>query len=321
MTDHGGLTRLLLAAGSGIVVGAVAVPAIIAWQRRAALGQHVYEDGPGAHAAKEGTPTMGGVAFALAAVAGAAFAAFSRPTLLLCALVVGAALIGLADDMLALRRQRALGLRARAKFGWLLGLAMLYAVEVSLSQPDHLTQLWFGGSVRLPEWAWFALTVAAIVGAANAVNLTDGLDGLAVGTTLAPLLLIVMLVGDSVGAAAFGACLAFAWFNLHPARAFMGDTGSLALGALLAGLAVQHGLLLLLPFAGAVFVVEALSVMAQVASFKLTGRRIFKMSPLHHHFELSGWPERRVTGAFVAASVIAAALFAAAMLLSQGASA
>jgi phospho-N-acetylmuramoyl-pentapeptide-transferase len=163
-------------------------------------------------------------------------------------------------------------------------------------------------------WAWAVLAVLAIVGAANAVNLTDGLDGLAAGATIPALIALQLtaryeaIVGvQSIGDAVLGSLLVFLWYNRHPAKIFMGDTGSLALGALLAGLAIQAGALLLLPLFGIVFVAEALSVIVQVVSFKTTGRRVFRMSPLHHHFELSGWRETVVTATFVMTAVAVAA--------------
>jgi phospho-N-acetylmuramoyl-pentapeptide-transferase len=305
---------LLISFLTVLAVGAiVAVPVIlwlIAWQRRRELGQQIYEDGPATHTVKRGTPTMGGLAFVAAAIVGSVLFTYyfwqGTPLLLL---VLAAAAIGFADDYLKLVHRRALGLRARAKFGLLLLVACAFvAWEAHAPLGNGLRmQAWFGEWkwIVLPTWVWGALAVAAIVGAANAVNLTDGLDGLAAGTILPPLLFVAALSWSSIGVAVVGACAAFLFFNRHPARIFMGDTGSLALGALLGGLATEHAALLILPLIGAVFVAEALSVMLQVAYFKMTGKRIFKMSPLHHHFEMSGWTETRVTTTFIAASFCA----------------
>ncbi|HXM18147.1 MAG TPA: phospho-N-acetylmuramoyl-pentapeptide-transferase [Candidatus Tumulicola sp.] len=290
----------------GGVLAAIVVPGVIAWQRQRGLSQQIYEDAPSSHAVKAGTPTMGGIAFAIAALAGALFpienAVEALP--LLC-LVLAAACIGFADDYLILSKHRALGLRARAKFSLLAVAALGFVIWEATRMPLHGAQMWFGGPVLLPTWVWAILAVLAIVGAANAVNLTDGLDGLAAGSAIPPLLLMTYVSGNGLAASVLGACGGFLYYNRHPARIFMGDTGSLALGALLGGLAIDSGLLLLLPLIGVVFVVETLSVMAQVASFKMTGKRILKMSPLHHHFELSGWSESRVTLTFVAASLVA----------------
>ncbi|HEV2037648.1 MAG TPA: phospho-N-acetylmuramoyl-pentapeptide-transferase, partial [Candidatus Eremiobacteraceae bacterium] len=278
------------------------------------LGQHVYEDAPKSHTLKAGTPTMGGIAFVCAALAGCAIGGFGPSALALAALVVAAGAIGLADDMLILRARRALGLRARWKFALIALAAIGYSAWVYRTGLAGPQQAWFGTTVTLPLWLWWALAVLAIVGTANAVNLTDGLDGLAAGASIPVLIGLLLtaryqnIMGPTiVGDAVLGALLAFLWFNRHPARIFMGDTGSLALGALLAGLAIQSGALLLLPLFGMVFVLEALSVIAQVVSFKSTGKRIFKMSPIHHHFELSGWRETAVTSTFVVFASLAAA--------------
>ncbi|MDQ2817746.1 MAG: phospho-N-acetylmuramoyl-pentapeptide-transferase [Candidatus Eremiobacteraeota bacterium] len=293
--------------GLGAVIAAVVVPLTIAAQQRAALGQQIYEDGPRSHGVKQGTPTMGGLAF-IAAVLTAAAAKSSLAEVPLAGLTLAAGCIGLVDDLLIVRKRRALGLRARTKSALLLVAALAYVAIVSRTQPAHATQAWFGHAVTMPQWLWFLLAVVAINATAHAVNITDGLDGLAAGSVAAPLAVLAYASHDALAIAVLGACLGFLWFNRHPARIFMGDTGSLALGALLAGCAIQANMLLVLPMLGLVFVIEALSVIAQVASFKTTGKRILKMSPLHHHFELSGWPEQRVTHAIVAASFMAAAI-------------
>jgi phospho-N-acetylmuramoyl-pentapeptide-transferase len=290
---------------AGFVVCTIVVTLLINWQRGKQIGQQVYEDGPKAHASKQGTPTMGGIAFLAAAIVGLIFAHNATDVRLL-VLAGGAGAIGAVDDLIILVNRRALGLRARWKFALLALLAVAYlSMQQSGSGPLGYHERWFGSDVSLPPWLWWFLSIGAIVGAANAVNLTDGVDGLATGTVIPPLLILSLASLSGVSIAVLGACAAFLWFNWHPAKIFMGDAGSLLLGALLAGDAIQSGWLLVLPFFGLVFVIEALSVIAQVASFKLTGKRIFKMSPLHHHFELSGWSERRVTTTFVAVSVIA----------------
>lgn len=292
---------------AGFVVCTIVVPLLINWQRQKQIGQQVYADGPKAHAAKQGTPTMGGVAFLLAALIGMVFSRNANDIWLLM-LVGGAGVIGAADDLLILLKRRALGLRARWKFALLGVLAVTYLASVqSGSSALGYQELWFDFPLvhALPPWLWWLLSIGAIIGAANAVNLTDGVDGLATGTVIPPLLILSFVASSTLSVGVLGACAAFLWFNRYPAKIFMGDAGSLILGALLAGDAIQGRWLLLLPFLGLVFVVEALSVIAQVVSFKLTGKRIIKMSPLHHHFELSGWSERRVTTSFVIASVLA----------------
>ena len=312
------MTSTIWPFGAGFIACAIIVPFLIQWQRGRQLGQQIYEDGPKSHAAKQGTPTLGGLAFIVAAALGLIFATGANDTKLF-VLAAGAGTIGAADDFIILMRRRALGLKARWKVAFLtvLALGYLYWLQ-SGSAPLGFSEIWFGTSgIVLPAWLWWALSLCAIVGAANAVNLTDGLDGLATGTALAPLLLLGLGALSSVSLAVLGACTAFLWFNRHPAKIFMGDAGSLLLGSLLAGAAIQSGLLLLLPFIGFVYVVEALSVIAQVVSFKLTGKRILKMSPLHHHFELSGWNERWITATFVAASVLVTFAVMAAMIWSH----
>jgi phospho-N-acetylmuramoyl-pentapeptide-transferase len=306
----------------GVAISAILIPLLIRWQRRAALGQQIYEDGPSSHAVKQGTPTMGGIALVIAAALGVYLSIwpfrtneYSIQILPLLYLVVAAGAVGFIDDYLIVVRRRPLGLRARAKFGLLLVLAICfvwYESTLPSTFPSNHSALWFGGIVHLPAWLWWVLSVGAIVGTANAVNLTDGLDGLAAGTAI-PVLIFLALFSDAVLMLPLvGACAGFLYFNRHPARIFMGDTGSLALGAFIGGVAVHYGLVLLLPLAGIVFVIEALSVIIQVASFQTTGKRVFRMTPLHHHFELLGWKESRVSASFAAASWIAALIIIAA---------
>jgi len=299
------MTSTIWPFGAGFIVCAIFVPYLIRWQRGRHLGQQIYEDGPKSHAAKQGTPTLGGLAFIAAAALGLIFTTGANDTKLF-VLAAGAGAIGAADDFIILFRRRALGLKARWKFGLLALLAIAYLSWLqSGASPLGYREVWFGGSLAMPAWLWWVLSLCAIVGAANAVNLTDGVDGLATGTALAPMVVLALTSLSSVSFGVLGACTAFLWFNRHPAKIFMGDAGSLLIGALLAGAAIQGRWLLLLPLAGVVYVIEALSVIAQVVSFKLTGKRIFKMSPLHHHFELSGWSEGRIVATFVAASVVA----------------
>jgi phospho-N-acetylmuramoyl-pentapeptide-transferase len=307
----------------GAAIAAIVIPLVIRFQRRASLGQQIYEDGPATHQAKQGTPTMGGLAFpvaALIAIPVSMFPAFAATA----AVILGGA-IGFIDDFIIVRMRRALGLRARWKLLALAAVAFFVASasDQSLSADRALYgcdsayhwgfqyQWWFGSLVTLPYAVSLILAVLAVVGCANAVNLTDGVDGLAAGTVLPPLIVLTALTGSGTAVVVLGAVIVFLFFNLHPAKVFMGDTGSLALGTLLAALAIDAHVLLFLPLLGIVFVVEALSVIAQVISFKLTGKRIFKMSPLHHHFELSGWSEKKVTAIFSAVSVLASAAFCA----------
>lgn len=300
---------IVLGAVVALVAGALALPLL----RRLRIYQHAYEDAPQSHQQKTGTPTMGGLIFVAAMVA--MLPATRAPLLLpLGLLTIVCAGIGALDDFLGVRLGRNRGLRARTKFlaTALVAVVFLRAIDASLGFFPRDVLFRVGGySLTAPHWLWLLLGIAAITATIHAVNLTDGLDGLAAGTMLPPLAVMVpiaaramvpaAMIGAAVGA---GACVGFLFYNRHPAKLFMGDTGSLALGALLSGVAILTGEMLLLLIVGGVFVAETLSVIGQVAYFKITnGKRIFKMSPLHHHFELSGWPETRVTARFWLASL------------------
>ncbi len=302
----------------GFLVAALAAAALLGLFGRLQIRQHAYEDAPQTHRAKTGTPTMGGVVFVVVLLAACAV---SRAPLLpeLVFFVALCAGIGAVDDVVKIRHGANRGLRARTKFLATALAGVIFLREIAASPaffpPDVLFHV---GSYSLgaAHWLWLALGILAITGTTHAVNLTDGLDGLAAGTMIPPLIVLALVAaampmpGAAIGAAAgVGACAGFLIFNLHPARLFMGDTGSLALGALLAGVAILCGEMLLLVVIGGVFVAEALSVILQVSYFKATrGRRILRMSPLHHHFELAGWPETRVTLRFWLASLLCSLL-------------
>jgi phospho-N-acetylmuramoyl-pentapeptide-transferase len=286
---------------------------LIAFLRRLAFRQHAYEDAPATHANKSGTPTMGGLLF-LAGMWLAVVWQAGAATLSLAVLGTLCAAIGFADDYISIRRGRNRGLRARDKFGLTLaaGVVFLALAERGGSPALHDVVFTFGTlALRVPHWLWYALALLALVGTTHAVNLTDGLDGLAGGTVLPPLAVFAWL-GWQAGVrgvtmedlALAASVIGFLAYNRHPARVFMGDTGALALGGVLAGSAILTGTQLLLPLVGGVFAAEALSVILQVAYFKMTRKRIFRMSPLHHHFELGGWPETKVTARFWTASAL-----------------
>ena len=279
-------------------------------------GQPIRREGPATHLAKAGTPTMGGALFVAATlVVTLAFAGWDPPVVAALALVTVFAAMGFVDDLAKVRRQASLGLRARTKLA--LGIFFATAFAFLAMGPLHLgTYLAVPLTrtlVHVPEWVFLILVNLVVIGSTNAVNLTDGLDGLAGGLSLIAVgfysalayaegsfglgLLALVLVGAVAG---------FLAFNLHPARLIMGDTGALGLGAALSALAVLTRSELLLPLVGAVFVVETVSVVLQVVSFRLTGRRIFRMSPLHHHFELGGWTEGKVTRRFWLAGLVGA---------------
>lgn len=306
---------------AAVLVLAAGVPVVEALQR-AGVGQTVREDAPSRHAAKAGTPTMGGlliIGAALAAALGVAAVLGRPPRALAVALGVIAifAAIGALDDRLGITRGRNLGLRAREKFALQIPVALALGVYVALTPG-------LGTVVDIPATAWRVdlgwgypvFCAVLVVGMANAVNLTDGLDGLAAGgTAIAAGALAVIaafsgaLPSGIVAAAVAGASFGFLWYNAHPAQVFMGDVGSLGLGAALAVAGILAKLEVLMLILGGLFVAEALSVMLQVAWFKLTGgRRLFRMSPLHHHFELAGWSETQTVVRFWVCGALLAAV-------------
>jgi phospho-N-acetylmuramoyl-pentapeptide-transferase len=297
----------------GLVVSVIGGALLLPLLRRLQLRQQAYEDAPKTHAVKTGTPTMGGLVFVLTvlAVAVATRAPLMFPLTLL---VVGCAAIGLLDDAMGIMLGRNRGLRARTKFLATAVVAIVFLRMIAAS-PNFFPRnvLFHAGSFALtaPFWLWLVLGALAVTGTIHAVNLTDGLDGLAAGSVITPLAALVAIASQTVvpaavigAAAGVGSCAGFLFYNRHPAKMFMGDTGSLALGALLSGVAILSGEMLLLLVIGGVFVAEALSVILQVTYFKATnGKRILRMSPLHHHFELCGWPETKVTSRFWLASL------------------
>lgn len=285
------------------LIGIPAVPLLA----RLRLGQTVRSDGPATHLAKTGTPTMGGLFFVpVFAAVTVALAGFGPYVWLSLAMVAGQALLGLADDFLKVALRRPLGLRARYKLiaqvalgallGW--GASSLLGLGTSVTIPFTRVSLDLGVF-------YIPFVIVLVLAATNTVNLTDGLDGLAGGSMLATSAaygLVAWAAGiASLGVFAFavaGACLGFLVHNYHPARVIMGDTGALALGGALAALAVLTKTELWLVIIGGLYVLEALSDIIQVIYFRRTRRRVFRMAPLHHHFEVSGWPETKVTWVF-----------------------
>jgi len=306
-----------IALAEGLALGALTTWLLVRIMPRLQFKQTAYEDAPDTHRKKTGTPTMGGIAFVVAMLPLVSLRSAPIASALLF-LVVACAAIGFIDDYLAIRRGKNLGLRARTKY---LASALVAVTFLNLADgsgaffPRDVLFAAGGFVLHAPHWLWLLLGIVAVTGTMHAVNLTDGLDGLATGTVVPPLVLLG-LIGSPLNAIAsmaavlgVGACLGFLIFNRYPAKIFMGDTGSLALGALLAGVAILEGQMLLLILICIVPVAETLSVIMQVTYFKATkGKRIFKMTPLHHHFELLGWPETKVTRTFWAASLIASAV-------------
>lgn len=302
-----------LALISTLVLGKIGIPLL----QRLKAQQSIREEGPQAHLAKAGTPTMGGLFMMLALVLTICIVPPYSVTLwMLLFLTLGHGLLGFSDDFIKAVKRRNLGLTAKQKLAGQVVLAILFCY-ISTTYAALPTTLWIplvDITVDL-GFAYYILALLIIIGTTNAVNLTDGLDGLATGISAiagAAYAVVGLLVGSlSVtffGIIVSGVCLGFLYFNANPAKVFMGDTGSLALGGAFAGMAIATKTEILLVIIGFVFVVEALSVILQVASFKTRGVRIFRMSPIHHHFELCGWSERKVVYVFWAVSLVTSLL-------------
>jgi phospho-N-acetylmuramoyl-pentapeptide-transferase len=312
------VTDLLWAGGIALLVSMVATPVLINWLRMQGIGQQIREDGPQRHLTKAGTPTMGGVALIGAAVTGYLVehvnGTFTTRGLVAILAVCAAAGLGLVDDWIKVHRQRSLGLNKRAKAAGQLIVALTFAIlcVTWLKVDTHLSFTRYNSlGVQLGKVGWVIFAVLVIVGCSNAVNLTDGLDGLAAGSSIFSFAALTVIGFEqlrhfaiyrnpaaldeaAIAAAMIGACAGFLWFNAAPARIFMGDTGSLGIGTAIATLALLENVDLLLLVIGGLFVLETLSVIIQVASFQLFRRRVFRMAPIHHHFELLGWPETTV---------------------------
>jgi len=311
---------LLVGMGVAFFLSILGTPLIIRILKRKGIGQQIRDDGPFAHPheKKAGTPTMGGIAIVGSALVGYLVAhvrteqiRFARAGVTLVVLIVAMAAVGFVDDYLGVRRGRNLGLRKRGKTTGQLLVAIGFAL-LALQWVDVSTDLSFTRSLGLDLTSgfWFIIAVLFVYGFSNAVNLTDGADGLVAGSAamvfgafviisfwqfrhphvyhVLPAAALDLAV---VSAALMGACLGFLWWNAAPARVFMGDVGSLAIGAAMAGLALLTHTLLLLPLLGGLYVFETLSVIAQVISFRVFHRRVLRMAPIHHHFEVGGWPE------------------------------
>ena len=288
------LIYLLEAVVTTIVLGTIAIPLLKKLKAR----QSVREEGPKSHRSKNGTPTMGGIFMILSAVLVLLFNKILDPAALwLLFLTLGHGILGFLDDFIKAEKKRNLGLTAKQKMLGQIILAVLFCWGVvdTLHLPFSIAIPFTNIDIYIGAF-YYIFVILVIVGASNAVNLTDGLDGLASGCCViafsAYAVYCYLSGNNDLGYFIIilaGTCIGFLFFNYHPAKIFMGDTGSLALGGAIAGISVMTRTELLLIFIGFIFVIEALSVIIQVASFQLTGKRVFKMSPLHHHFELSGW--------------------------------
>lgn len=298
-----------------IIAGLVMLPLL----KKIKFGQTIRDDGPLSHLVKEGTPTAGGIIFLIPLMlAGILFGSFYPKILPLVLVTLLFGIVGFADDMIKIKRHSKNGLTAAQKMSLLLLISVLYTVYETFilgSGTDMIIP--FAGidqTVTLPVWLYVPLIIFVFISTTNAVNLTDGVDGLASGVTLTVFVfmtIVAMTVAEWTGIVVFsaamaGCCLGFLAFNLHPAKMFMGDTGSLALGGAVAAVAIAMKMPWIILIAGFIYVAEALSVVLQVVSFKSTGRRIFKMTPIHHHFELSGWKENAIVAVFVFVTVVLA---------------
>ena len=304
------MVDVLIATIVAMVISIVAGPRFISFLRLREYGQQIREEGP-AHAHKQGTPTMGGLLILFAAaVPYLILSNYSTPALTVFFCMVGCGTIGFLDDFVKLKHRRSLGLNGR----WKLLLLALVTVGVAYAARNLSTDLYIPGIGGLPlSYAWYPFLFLIIAGAANGVNLTDGIDGLAAGTgviavfTFTAMTVIAFIRSGPpghrldtyldlsiVGAALIGAIVGFLWYNAFPAEVFMGDTGSMAIGGALAGFAIMTKTEFLLLFVGGIFLIAALSVILQVAAFKYYGRRIFLMAPIQHHFEMKAWSETKI---------------------------
>jgi phospho-N-acetylmuramoyl-pentapeptide-transferase len=323
------MVRVLIAGLLAMVIAVVIGPKFIETLRARRIGQQIRAEGPAGHIVKQGTPTMGGLLILVAAALPfLAFSVYTRPGLTVFFATLGCGVIGFLDDYLKVRHRRSLGLSGRWKL--LLLAAVTAGVGLTVHEIGYLdTEIYFpvvDVNIDL-GWFFYPFLFLVIAGTANGVNLTDGLDGLAAGTAIISLLTLLAIAAISwirsgpvgersdnyldlaiVGAALIGATIGFLWFNAHPAELFMGDTGSMALGGGIATLAIMTETEVLLVFIGGIFLIEALSVMIQVASFKRTGKRVFLIAPIHHHFEMKAWSETKIMVRFWIIGAILCAL-------------
>ena len=307
----------------GFLITVLLSPIFIPFLRRLKFGQSIREEGPQSHYKKAGTPTMGGIMIVISIIITTIIMMnkFSTEPMgyeiwVLLFVIVGYGLIGFLDDFIIIALKRNLGLTSRQKMiGQLVIALIFYFILRYFEFPTYIHLPGTGIQIEL-GWGYALLVIFMLVGSSNAVNLTDGLDGLLAGTAaiaFGAFGILAWFIMPESGVAIFslaivGSLLGFLVFNSHPAKVFMGDTGSLALGAAIAGIAILTKLEILLVIIGGVFVIETLSVIIQVISFKTTGKRVFKMSPLHHHYELLGWSEWRVVTTFWFIGLIFAAL-------------
>ncbi len=322
---------MLIAGVVALVISILIAPRLIGFMRTRGYGQHIREEGPKHHFVKAGTPTLGGLVILIAL--GVAFLSLSHYTtnaLLVFFVTLGCAAIGFLDDAIKLTHRRSLGLNARWKLLLLAGIAVVVGVVTERRE--------FATDVYLPvvnrevplSWAWYVLVFLMIAGTASAVNFTDGLDGLAAGTGIIAVftftaMAVIAWIRSGVpgerndlyidlsilGAALIGAIVGFLWYNAWPAEVILGDTGSMAIGGALAAFAIVMKTEFLLLLIGGIFLVETLSVIIQVLSFKYMGKRVFLIAPIHHHFEMKAWSETKIVVRFwIVTAIFCAVAFA-----------
>lgn len=303
---------------AALVLTAILIPVLIPLLKRMKFGQSIREEGPKSHLIKTGTPTMGGLSFItvtiLLSVTGLFFVDDIYKMLVLIIVTLGFALIGFIDDYIIVVKKDNAGLSSKQKFLAQIAVAVIIYIIMSNWIPDIEAGIQIPGTdFFIPLGIFFVVWIVFwLVGFSNAVNLTDGLDGLSTGTSIIAFgsFLVISLITGEMEIALFlfiliGSLIGFLIFNKYPAKLFMGDTGSLALGGIIATVSILLNSSLLLLIIGIVFVIETASVMMQVASYKTTGKRIFKMTPIHHHFELSGWNEWKIVIVFWSTGLLA----------------
>lgn len=305
---------LTYAAICAYMVVAILGPAFIPMLRRFKFGQTVREEGPQSHLSKNGTPTMGGILIILGIIVSTILNTELNSDVLIGLLCIGGfGLIGFIDDFIIIKKKRNLGLNPKQKIIMQVILAAIVALyQYNTSTQAAIMQIPFTKVMINLGIAYVPLMIFVIVGTVNAVNLTDGLDGLASGVTLIVsvfFMIFAQMIANNMGvsmlaAATAGACIGFLLFNAFPAKIFMGDTGSMALGGAVVAFAVLTNSVLLIPIVGGIYFLEAISVILQVVVYKWKKKRIFKMAPIHHHFEQCGWPETRVVSTFWIVTIV-----------------
>ena len=303
---------LLMSFVASVVLGMITIPIL----KRLKVGQIERDDGPQSHLKKQGTPTMGGIIMALVMVIMSVFLFFSykstepevaKKMIPLVFVTIGFGIVGFVDDFKKLVLKNTKGLKPMYKMFGLLIIAVIYTLYLTyylkIGTDTYIPIL--KTYITLPIWLYVPFAIFVLLGTTNAVNLTDGIDGLSSSVTtiiLTCLVAISIILGvkeiSLVGTILIGACLGFLIFNLHPAKVFMGDTGSLLLGGAISGIALYLKMPLILVIIALIPIIETVSVMLQVVYFKKTGKRMFKMAPIHHHFELNGWKEGKVVSVF-----------------------